>query len=169
MPIGIWSTSNAWYLKFWMLSCNLAEWWSRPGSVAWLPTANHRIHGWASDISCPGRIPKPTQETWVLQLHPLVINVSRVDGVILVIALVVFLFDTLNPLELRPILPAVTPLALLALWLAFPAVTPQHCYDAPPTNGKAPLAPLTSAARRTCTESFMACIWINQFNKLAVT
>ena len=29
-------------------------------------------------------------------------------------------------LELRPILPAVTPLALLALWLAFPAVTPQH-------------------------------------------
>ena len=27
-------------------------------------------------------------------------------------------------LELRPILPAVTPLALLALWLAFPAVTP---------------------------------------------
>ena len=34
-------------------------------------------------------------------------------------------------LELRPILPAVTPLALLALWLAFPAVTSQHCYDAP--------------------------------------
>ena len=27
-------------------------------------------------------------------------------------------------LELRPILPAVTPLALLALWLAFPTVTP---------------------------------------------
>ena len=35
-------------------------------------------------------------------------------------------------LEFRPILPAVTvtPLALLALWLAFPAVTPQHSYDA---------------------------------------
>ena len=31
-----------------------------------------------------------------------------------------------SQLELRPILPAVTPLALLALWLAFPAVTPQH-------------------------------------------
>ena len=34
----------------------------------------------------------------------------------------------------RRILPAVTPLALLALWLAFPAVTPQP----PPINGKAP-------------------------------
>ena len=45
-------------------------------------------------------------------------------------------FAKLYKLELRPILPAVTPLALLALWLAFPAVTPQHCYDAPPTNGK---------------------------------
>ena len=39
-------------------------------------------------------------------------------------------------LELRPILPAVTPLALVALWLAFPAVTPQHCFDAYPTNGR---------------------------------
>ena len=38
-------------------------------------------------------------------------------------------------LELRPILPAVTSLALLALWLTFPAVTPQHT---PPANGKAP-------------------------------
>ena len=52
-------------------------------------------------------------------------------------------------LELRPILPAVTPLALLALWLAFLAATPQHSYDAPPTNGKAPRAPLASAGRRT--------------------
>ena len=49
-------------------------------------------------------------------------------------------------LELRPILPAVTPLALLALWLAFPAVTPQHSDDTPTTNGKAPRAPLASAA-----------------------
>ena len=49
-------------------------------------------------------------------------------------------------LELRPILPAVTPLALLASWLAFPAVTPQHSYDVPPTNGKAPRAPLASVA-----------------------
>ena len=48
-------------------------------------------------------------------------------------------------LELRPILPAVAPLALLALWLAFPVVTPQHCYDAPPTNVKAPRATLASA------------------------
>ena len=46
--------------------------------------------------------------------------------------------------ELRPIVPAVTHLALLALWLAFPAVTPQHSYDSPPTNGKAPRAPLAS-------------------------
>ena len=59
-------------------------------------------------------------------------------------------------LELRPILPAVTPLALLALLLAFPAVTPQHCYDVPPANGKA-----LRAARRACTRSFMACILIN--------
>ena len=40
----------------------------------------------------------------------------------------------LPSLELGPILPAVTPLAKLALWLAFPAVTPH----ANPTNGKAP-------------------------------
>ena len=51
-------------------------------------------------------------------------------------------------LELRPTLPAVTPLALLALWLAFPEVTPQHT---PPTNGKAPRAPLASG-RRTSRE-----------------
>ena len=38
-------------------------------------------------------------------------------------------------------LPAVTPLTLLELCLAFPAVTPQHCYDAPPTNRRAPRAP----------------------------
>ena len=37
-------------------------------------------------------------------------------------------------LELRPILPAATPLALLALWLAFLAVTPHAAL----TNGKAP-------------------------------
>ena len=48
-------------------------------------------------------------------------------------------------LELHPISPAVTPLASLTLWLAFPAVTPQHSYDAPPTNGKAPREPLASA------------------------
>ena len=42
----------------------------------------------------------------------------------------------LYALELRPILVAVTPLALLALWLAFPAVTPQHSY------GKLPMARL---------------------------
>ena len=41
---------------------------------------------------------------------------------------------TLRTLELRPILPAVTSLALLALLLAFPAVTPQHT----PTNVNAP-------------------------------
>ena len=40
----------------------------------------------------------------------------------------------LTLLELRPILPAATPLALLALSLAFLAVTPH----AAPTNGKAP-------------------------------
>ena len=34
-----------------------------------------------------------------------------------------------------------TSLTLLALWLAFPAVTPQHT---PPTNGKAPREPLAS-------------------------
>ena len=39
-----------------------------------------------------------------------------------------------------------------------PAVTPQHSYDAPPTNGKAPRAPLASAGRRTCTRSFISCI-----------
>ena len=51
-------------------------------------------------------------------------------------------------LELHPILPAVTPLALLALWLAFPAVTPQHCYDANLTNGKArSRAPAAELAR----------------------
>ena len=27
-----------------------------------------------------------------------------------------------------------TPRNTCALWLVFPAVTPQHCYDAPPTN-----------------------------------
>ena len=67
-----------------------------------------------------------------------------------------FIFSALYTLELRPILPAVTPLALLALWLAFPAVTPQHCYDAPPTNGK---------ARRACTQSFMACILNSAYRK----
>ena len=40
----------------------------------------------------------------------------------------------LSRLEWRPMLPAVTPLALLALWLAFLAVTPH----AAPTNGKVP-------------------------------
>ena len=59
----------------------------------------------------------------------------------------------INPL--RPILPAVTPLALLALWFAFPAVTPQHSYDASPTNGKALSAPLASAGR-PCTRSFIS-------------
>ena len=54
--------------------------------------------------------------------------------------------EELYKLELRPILPAVTPLALLALWLAFPAVTPQHCYDAPLTNGNAPRAPAAGLA-----------------------
>ena len=61
-------------------------------------------------------------------------------------------------LELRPILPAVRPLALLALWLVFPAVTPQHSYDAPPTNGKAPREPLANArwpaAGLACEVSF---------------
>ena len=33
-------------------------------------------------------------------------------------------YYALDIIELRPMLPAVTPLALLALWLAFPAVTP---------------------------------------------
>ena len=56
-------------------------------------------------------------------------------------------------IELRPILPTVTLLALLALWIAFPAMTPQHCYDTPPTNGKAPRA-----------RSLMACILINSTN-----
>ena len=50
-------------------------------------------------------------------------------------------------LELRPILPEVTPLTLHALWLAFPAVTLQHSYDAPPTNGKAPRTALANAGR----------------------
>ena len=54
-------------------------------------------------------------------------------------------FYPLQRLEFGPILPAVTPLALVALWLAFSAVTPQHYYDAPPTNGKAPRAPLAIA------------------------
>ena len=40
-------------------------------------------------------------------------------------------YSQLIIVELRPILLAVTPLALLALWLAFPAVTPQHT---PPTT-----------------------------------
>ena len=53
--------------------------------------------------------------------------------------------QSLAMLELRPILPAVTPLAVLALWLAFRAVPPQHSYDARPTNGKAPRASLASA------------------------
>ena len=69
-------------------------------------------------------------------------------------SIIVFLV-VLGILELRPILPAVTPLALLALWLAFPAVTPQHCYHAPPTNGKAPRAPLASVGRRACTQTFI--------------
>ena len=38
-------------------------------------------------------------------------------------------------LELRPILPAVTSLVLLALWLVYPAVTPQHT---PPTKWQGP-------------------------------
>ena len=42
-------------------------------------------------------------------------------------------FYNLLSLELHPILPVATPLALLALWLAFLAVTPH----AAPTNGKA--------------------------------
>ena len=67
-------------------------------------------------------------------------------------------FSQLVVLELHPILPAVTPLALLPLRLAFPVVTPQYSYDALPTNGKAPRAPLASAGRRTCTQSFISCI-----------
>ena len=67
-------------------------------------------------------------------------------------------FSSLETLELRPILLAVTPLALLALWLAFPAGTPQHRYDNPPTNGKAPRTPLASAAAGLAREvSFHAC------------
>ena len=64
----------------------------------------------------------------------------------------------LYTLELRPILPAMTTLALLALWLAFPAVTPQHSYDSPLTNGKAPRAPFVIAGRRTLTSSFISLI-----------
>ena len=56
-------------------------------------------------------------------------------------------------LQLHPILPAVTPLALLELWLAFSAVTTQHCYDAPPTNDKALHAPLASAGHRACLKN----------------
>ena len=62
--------------------------------------------------------------------------------------------------QLRPILPTVTPLALLALWLAFPAVTPQHSYNAPPpdqwqcSTRAARERPLTD--RRTCTRSFIS-------------
>ena len=51
-------------------------------------------------------------------------------------------------LELRPILPAVTPLALLALWLAFLAVT----LRAPPTNGKALRSRAASVGRRAARE-----------------
>ena len=48
-------------------------------------------------------------------------------------------FSGLALLELRPILPAVIPLALLALWLAFPAVTPHII-----------LMPLQPMARLVC-------------------
>ena len=68
------------------------------------------------------------------------------------------------PLELRPIVPAVTPIALLPLWLAFPAVTPQHCYDAPPTNGKDPLA----SAAQGLHAKFHG-MHFHKFDKLAVT
>ena len=44
--------------------------------------------------------------------------------------------EAIDMTRVASILPAVTPLALLALWLAFPAVTSQHCYDAPPTKNK---------------------------------
>ena len=80
-------------------------------------------------------------------------------------------------LELRPNLPAVTPLALLHCGRLSRSDTPsitcilahlsrsdtQQCYDAPPTNGKAPRAPLASAAQGLHAK------FHNEFNKLAVT
>ena len=50
-------------------------------------------------------------------------------------------FAELFILELRPILPTVTALALLVLWPAFPAVTPTLLLH-PPANGNAPRVPL---------------------------
>ena len=73
-------------------------------------------------------------------------------------------------LELRPILPAVTPLALLALWLAFPAVTPQHCYDAPPNQWQWQGSMRAARDRRPQgLHTKFHGMHINQFNKLAVT
>ena len=72
----------------------------------------------------------------------------------------------LKLLELRPILPVVTPLALLALWLSFPAVTLNNDMTPPPTNGKAPREPLASARWPAAglARSFISCNF-----KLSVT